>query len=97
MLASVQTEQSQNAAPKSPGSIAQAEPDEAIFTVRKAVNEAYLVFTCHSPKFRLSLESTDCEISSDPHSAMNSTHVRLFVALVRRPASPVSISRDCND
>lgn len=52
---------------------------------------------CHSPKFRPSLESTACEISSDPLSAMNSIHERPFVALVRRPPSPVSVSPGCND
>jgi hypothetical protein len=52
---------------------------------------------CHSPKFRPSLESTACEISSGLHSGMNSIHVRPFVALVRRPPSPVPISPDCDD
>ena len=45
MVASAQTEQSQNAAAKSPGSGAPAEPDESVFTVRKTVNEVHLVFT----------------------------------------------------
>ena len=44
-VASAQTEQSQNAAAKSPGSGAPAEPDESVFTVRKTVNEVHLVFT----------------------------------------------------
>ena len=45
MVASAQTEQSQNAAAKSPASGAPAEPDESAFTVRKTVNEVHLVFT----------------------------------------------------
>jgi VWFA-related protein len=45
MVASAQTEQSHNAAAKSPSSSAPAEPDESVFTVRKAVNEVHLVFT----------------------------------------------------
>jgi phosphatidate phosphatase APP1 len=50
MMASAQTGQSQNAAaqnaaPKSLGSSAPAEPDESIFTVRKTVSEVHLVFT----------------------------------------------------
>ena len=45
MVASAQTEQSQNAAAKSLGSSAPAEPDESIFTVRKTVNEVHLIFT----------------------------------------------------
>src|ERR1035438_2005647 len=45
MVASAQTEQSQNAAAKSPSSSAPAEPDESVFTVRKTVNEVHLVFT----------------------------------------------------
>ena len=44
-MASAQTEQSQNAAAKSPGSGTPAEPDESAFTVRKTVNEVHLVFT----------------------------------------------------
>ena len=44
-VASAQTEQSQNAAAKSPGSGAPVAPDESVFTVRKTVNEVHLVFT----------------------------------------------------
>ena len=45
MVALAQTEQSQNAAAKTPASAAPAEPDESAFTVRKTVNEVHLVFT----------------------------------------------------
>ena len=45
MVASAQTDQSQNAAAKRPGSSAPTEPDESVFTVRKTVNEVHLVFT----------------------------------------------------
>jgi VWFA-related protein len=44
-VASAQTEQSHNAAAKSPSSDAPAEPDESVLTVRKTVNEVHLVFT----------------------------------------------------
>src|ERR1022692_2574682 len=44
-VASAQTDQSQNAAAKGPGSRAPAEPDGSVFTVRKTVNEVDLVFT----------------------------------------------------
>jgi Ca-activated chloride channel family protein len=44
-MASAQTEQSQNAAARSPRSNAPAKVDESVFTVRKTVSEVYLVFT----------------------------------------------------
>jgi Ca-activated chloride channel family protein len=45
MVASAQTGQSPNAAAKSPGSSAPAQPDEPVFTVHKTVSEVHLVFT----------------------------------------------------
>lgn len=45
MVASTRTEQSHNAAAKSPSSSAPTKPDDSVFTVRKTVSEVHLVFT----------------------------------------------------
>ena len=67
MMASAQTEQSQNAAAKSPRSTAPAKADESVFTVRKTVSEVDLVFTVtdkHGHYVR-SLKQNDFKILDD--------------------------------
>ncbi len=67
MMASAQTEQSQNAAAKSPRSTAPAQADESVFTVRKTVREVHLVFTVTDKHghYIKSLKKNDFKILDD--------------------------------
>jgi hypothetical protein len=67
MMASAQTEQSQNTAAKSPRPSAPAKADESVFTVHKAVREVYLVFTVTDQHghYIKSLKKNDFKILDD--------------------------------
>jgi Ca-activated chloride channel homolog len=67
LMASAQTEQSQNGAAKSPRSTAPAKADESVFTVRKTVREVYLVFTVTDQHghYVKSLKKNDFKILDD--------------------------------
>ena len=67
MVVSAQTDQSQNAAAKSPASSAPTEPDESVFTVRKTVNEVHLVFsvTDKHGRYIKDLKKNDFKILDD--------------------------------
>jgi VWFA-related protein len=98
MMASAQTEQSQNAAPKSPRSNATAKADESVFTVRKTVSEVDLVFTVTDKHghYIKSLKKNDFTILDDGKppekilSFSSETDLRLRVGLLIDASQSVS-------